>query len=73
LNISALQIGVKLQAQTCLASRRAEKNFEKVRGDPATMCGCEKKEATQRGNTASPVFPVTVLTTVTKNREQEVM
>jgi hypothetical protein len=27
----------------------------------------------QRGKTASPCFPVTVLTTVTKNREQEVM
>jgi len=32
-----------------------------------------KKEATQRGKTASPLFPVAVLTTATKNREQEVM
>jgi hypothetical protein len=32
-----------------------------------------KKEATQRGKTASPLFPATVLTTVTENREQEVM
>jgi|SRR5205807_7379484 len=33
----------------------------------------KQKEATQRGNTASPCFPVAVLTTATKNREQEVM
>ena len=32
-----------------------------------------KKEATQRGKTASPLSLVTVLTTVTENREQEVM
>lgn len=35
--------------------------------------GLEKKEATQRGKTASPLSLVTVLTTVTENREQEVM
>ena len=33
----------------------------------------QKKEATQRGKTASPLSLVTVLTTVTENREQEVM
>ena len=32
-----------------------------------------KKEATQRGKTASPFSLVTVLTTATENREQEVM
>jgi len=49
-----------------------EEVFEKVRGDSIQRLAA-KKEATQRGNTASPLFPVTVLTTVTKNREQEVM
>jgi hypothetical protein len=33
----------------------------------------KKKEATQRGKTASPFSLVTVLTTATENREQEVM
>ena len=32
-----------------------------------------KKEATQRGKTASPFSLVAVLTTATENREQEVM
>lgn len=64
-----MQMGVKLRALMAELQDR-KRNLERVRGDRDTV---KKKEATQRGNTASPVFPVTVLTTVTKNREQEVM
>ena len=48
---------------------RAAKGCRKSNGHGTS----HKKEATQRGKTASPLSLVTVLTTVTENREQEVM
>jgi hypothetical protein len=62
-----------LDAEQENKSDRPETAFAAFGVSTYTGCQMKKKEATQRGKTASPLSLVTVLTTVTENREQELM